>query len=118
MSKFTCTKQSRTNEDQKFNGGGATTFKFAGQTSFSFSGRVGIGTPTVTSNGGKVGTGILWICDPEAGLRAFKAVPVSGVLQQIHTPATGACNKFTRAAFGNGRVYVTDFNGNLYALGT
>ncbi len=56
--------------------------------------------------------------DPNAGIRAWYAVPGSnGILQTINLPQIGGANKFQRPAFGNGRVYTTDSNGILYALG-
>ncbi|PVH80099.1 WSC-domain-containing protein [Cadophora sp. DSE1049] len=62
--------------------------------------------------------GILWISDPSLGLQAFNAVPVNGVLQPIPLPATGGLNKFQRPAFGDGRLYTTDNNGNVMCLGS
>ncbi|KAH7336040.1 hypothetical protein BKA65DRAFT_431390, partial [Rhexocercosporidium sp. MPI-PUGE-AT-0058] len=62
--------------------------------------------------------GILWISDPSLGLQAFNAVPVNGVLQPIPLPATGGLNKFQRPAFGDGRLYTTDSNGNIMCLGS
>ncbi|KAF7884514.1 uncharacterized protein EAF02_004850 [Botrytis sinoallii] len=80
-------------------------------------GRVGVGIPTVTSFNNQIGTAILWMTDPDAGLRAWYAVPQNGVLQKIKLPQIGGANKFQRPAFGNGRVYTTDSNGVLYCLG-
>jgi hypothetical protein len=34
-----------------------------------------VGVPTITTNGGAPGTGILWIPDVDSGLRAYMAVP-------------------------------------------
>ena len=50
-------------------------------------------------------------------LSQWYAVPQNNVLQTIPLPQVGGANKFQRPAFGDGRVYVTDSNGNLYCLG-
>ncbi|CAG8961012.1 hypothetical protein HYFRA_00002552 [Hymenoscyphus fraxineus] len=97
---------------------GAPLFTLVGQTAVAGAGRVGIGTPTITTNNNKPGTGILWITDPNAGVRAFHAVPVNGVLTQIPITPTGGLNKFLRPAFGDGRLYVSDSNGNVICLGS
>jgi iron transport multicopper oxidase len=76
------------------------------------------GIPTATSYKGQAGTGILWVTDPNAGLQAFNAVPVNGVLTQLSLPPTGGLNKFQRPAFGDGRLYVSDANGNVICLGS
>ena len=81
-------------------------------------GRVGVGIPTVTSLNGQEGTAILWMTDPDAGIRAWYAVPQNGVLQTIPLPQIGGANKFQRPAFGDGRVYTTDSTGVLYCLGS
>ncbi|KAI9776670.1 MAG: hypothetical protein M1835_005454, partial [Candelina submexicana] len=81
--------------------------------------RVGVGIPTVTSYQGKEGTGILWMTDPEAGLRAWHAVPgPDGLLKTINLPPVTGANKFQRPAFGDTRLYVTDANGVLTCLGS
>ena len=59
------------------------------------------------------------MCDPDAGLRAWYAVPGSnGVLKRINLPQVNGINKFQRPAFGDTRLYVTDANGVLYCLGS
>jgi hypothetical protein len=78
----------------------------------------GVGTPTVTSNQGKPGSGIVWITDVEKGLRAYKAVPVNGSLVEIPLPKLDGTMKNSRPVFGDGRVYMIDGKGNLVALGT
>ena len=99
-------------------GNGAPLFTLVGQTAANSAGRVGIGIPTVTTYKGQAGTGILWVTDPNAGLQAFNAVPVNGVLTPITLPATGGLNKFQRPAFGDGRLYVSDSSGNVICLGS
>ncbi|KAK4969922.1 hypothetical protein LTR66_011603 [Elasticomyces elasticus] len=57
--------------------------------------------------------------DPDAGIRAWYAVPGSdGFLKTIRMPQIGGANKFQRPVFGDTRLYVTDSNGNLYCLGS
>ncbi|KAG4437998.1 hypothetical protein IFR05_006499 [Cadophora sp. M221] len=97
---------------------GVPSFTLVGQTNGPAAGRVGVGIPTTTTYKGQIGTGILWISDPSLGLQAFNAVPVNGVLQPIPLPATGGLNKFQRPAFGDGRLYTTDSNGNIMCLGS
>ena len=100
-----------------FTSSGAPQFSVAGQTNEISTGRVGVGIPTITTLNNQPGTAILWMTDPNAGLRAWYAVPQNGVLVNIPIPQVGGANKFQRPAFGDGRVYVTDTNGILYALG-
>ncbi|KAI4247917.1 MAG: hypothetical protein LQ352_006058 [Teloschistes flavicans] len=90
-----------------------------GQSADSSAGRVGVGVPTVTTYKGQAGTGIVWVTDVEAGLKAYKAVPdSSGNLVRITIPPTGGLNKFQRPAFGDGRLYVTDSNARLICMGS
>ncbi|KAL8772354.1 MAG: hypothetical protein Q9194_004646 [Teloschistes cf. exilis] len=90
-----------------------------GQSVDSSAGRVGVGVPTVTTYKGQAGTGIVWVTDVEAGLKAYKAVPdSSGNLVRITIPPTGGLNKFQRPAFGDGRLYVTDSNARLICMGS
>jgi len=86
---------------------GKPVFTLAGKSALTFDGQ---SVPTVTSNNGQPGTGIVWVADGTYGLRAYNAVPTNGVLNPINFPTaanTGGINKYQRAAFGNGRVYVT-----------
>ncbi|KAJ9667507.1 hypothetical protein H2201_002376 [Coniosporium apollinis] len=102
-----------------FDGAGIPVFSEVGRSIESSAGRVGIGVPTVTSFQGKAGTGILWLTDPDAGLRAWYAVPgPDGKLKSIKMPQVSGINKFQRPAFGDTRLYVTDSNGNLYCIGS
>ncbi|TEY50792.1 hypothetical protein BOTCAL_0272g00040 [Botryotinia calthae] len=100
-----------------FTSSGLPQFSKVGQTNEVSAGRVGVGIPTITSFNNQIGTAILWMTDPDAGIRAWYAVPQNGVLQEIKLPQIGGANKFQRPAFGNGRVYTTDSNGVLYCLG-
>ena len=102
-----------------FSSGGVPIFSQVGQTTESSAGRVGNGIPTITTNQGKAGTGILWLTDPDAGLRAWYAVPGSdGLLKRINLPQVNGLNKFQRPAFGDSRLYVSDPNGVVYCLGS
>jgi iron transport multicopper oxidase len=100
-------------------GSGKPVFTLVGQTKTSGAGRVGIGLPTITTYKGQAGTGILWVTDPNNGLQAFNAVPDnSGTLTPITIPPSCGLNKFQRPAFGDGKVYVSDTNSNVYCYGT
>ncbi|KAL8688550.1 MAG: hypothetical protein Q9218_005568, partial [Villophora microphyllina] len=102
-----------------FSGAGVPVFSQVGHTPEASAGRVGVGIPVVTTNQGKAGTAILWMCDPDAGLRAWYAVPGSdGLLKRINIPQVNGLNKFQRPAFGDSRLYVTDAQGTLYCLGS
>ncbi|KAL8830675.1 MAG: hypothetical protein Q9170_005627, partial [Blastenia crenularia] len=102
-----------------FSGSGVPVFTQVGHTPETSAGRVGVGIPVITTNQGKEGTAILWMCDPDAGLRAWYAVPGSdGLLKRINIPQVNGLNKFQRPAFGDSRLYVTDAQGTLYCLGS
>ncbi|KAL8705372.1 MAG: hypothetical protein Q9201_001491 [Fulgogasparrea decipioides] len=101
--------------DQK----GSPLFSKVGESPDASAGRVGVGVPTVTTYKGQAGTGIVWVTDVQAGLKAYKAVPDgSGNLVKINLPPTGGLNKFQRPAFGDGRLYVTDNNAKLTCMGS
>ncbi|KAI9836466.1 MAG: hypothetical protein M1819_001498 [Sarea resinae] len=102
-----------------FDGSGGPVFSQVGQSHEDSAGRVGVGIPTITTYQGKEGTAILWMTDPDAGLRAWYAVPgADGYLKTITLPQVNGLNKFQRPAFGDTRLYVTDANGVLYCLGS
>ncbi|KAL9029704.1 MAG: hypothetical protein Q9196_002082, partial [Gyalolechia fulgens] len=102
-----------------FSGSGVPVFSQVGRTPEASAGRVGVGIPVITTNQGKEGTAILWMCDPDAGLRAWYAVPgADGLLKRINLPQVNGLNKFQRPAFGDSRLYVTDAAGTLYCLGS
>ncbi|KUJ08258.1 uncharacterized protein LY89DRAFT_677138 [Mollisia scopiformis] len=93
---------------------GRPNFAFAGQTAAVYNGQ---SVPTVTSNRAK--SVQVWLADGTAGLVAFKAVPVGGVLVQIKLPvgaSTGGALKYQRAVFGAGRAYMAGA-GKIIALG-
>ena len=101
------------------NQNGAPLFSKVGQSPDSSAGRVGAGVPTVTSYKGQPGSGIVWVTDVDAGLKAYKAVPdANGNLVKIKIPPTGGLNKFLRPAFGDGRLYVTDNNARVICMGS
>jgi hypothetical protein len=97
---------------------GLPAFTNAGQTNEKSKCAIGTGLPTITTFKGQAGTAILWLTDPDAGLRAWYAVPKrNGTMQTINLPQIPGMNKWARPAFGDGRVYVTDAGGTLYCLG-
>jgi len=84
---------------------GNPSFALAGKSARTFA---GLSVPTVTSNNGAPGTGIVWIADTNYGLQAYNAVPVNGVMVPIALPstaATGGLTHYQRAVFGAGRIY-------------
>ncbi|KAL8931128.1 MAG: hypothetical protein Q9208_000232 [Pyrenodesmia sp. 3 TL-2023] len=102
-----------------FSGSGVPVFSQVGRTPENSAGRVGGGVPVITTNQGKEGTAILWMTDPDAGLRAWHAVPgADGLLKSINIPQVNGLNKFLRPAFGDSRLYVTDAQSNIYCLGS
>jgi len=101
-----------------FDSSGNPSFNLVGQSNEVSAGRVGVGIPTVTSYKEKAGTGIVWMTDPNAGIRAWSAVPNNGILQPLTMPQIGGAVKFQRPSFGNTRLYTTDSNGVLYCLGS
>jgi hypothetical protein len=96
-----------------FTSSGVPAFTQVSQTPDTSAGRVGTGPATVTTYKGESGTGILWIVDPDAGLRAYNAVPVDGVMTKINLPASPSVSKFQRPAFGNGRYYISTSDGQI-----
>ena len=102
-----------------FDGSGVPQFAQVATTKEVSAGRVGVGVPTVTSLDGQPGTAILWMTDPDAGIRAWYAVPKSdGTMKSIAMPQIQGVNKFQRPSFGDTRLYTTDATGNLYCLGS
>ncbi|OBT48309.1 hypothetical protein VE00_01254 [Pseudogymnoascus sp. WSF 3629] len=97
---------------------GNPSFTQVAQTNGSSAGRVGVGASTITTLGGQPGTGILWVTDVDAGVRAYQAVPVNGQMIKINLPTAPFVNKFQRPAFGNGRYYVSTSVGNILGFGS
>ncbi|MDB4982750.1 MAG: bamB 2 [Myxococcales bacterium] len=69
------------------------------------------GAPIVTSAGTTPGSAVMWISQTGGGgqtgtLRAYKAVPGNGTLQQLFADAYGKQVKFTNPGVGAGRVYM------------
>ncbi|CAA7266431.1 unnamed protein product [Cyclocybe aegerita] len=95
---------------------GTPKFVFAGQSGVSSSEQRGTGIATVTSYKDEPGTGIVWVTDPVLGLRAWHAIPgEDGVLKQIELPPMNGANRYSRATFGDGKVYVVDAAGSHYS---
>lgn len=94
-------------------------FTEAGRTAESAAGRQGVGHSSITTMNGEPGTGILWIVDVEGvTLRAYGTVPVDGVLPTYRLLNSDSQSKFSRPAFGNGKVYVTSSTGYISAFGS
>ncbi|KAF2847767.1 hypothetical protein T440DRAFT_455862 [Plenodomus tracheiphilus IPT5] len=76
-----------------------------------------VGVPTVTSDGEREGSGIVWVTDVDKGLLAYKAVPENGTLVPLPLPKVEGAVKYSRPVFGDGRLYMFDGQGRLLALG-
>jgi hypothetical protein len=96
-----------------FTDSGLPAFTLVAQTPDTSAARVGTGPATVTTNNGEEGSAILWVVDPDAGLRAYNAVPVDGNMTKINLPASPAVSKYQRPAFGNGRYYISTSDGQI-----
>lgn len=79
---------------------------------------LGVSHGTVTSLNGEAGTGLLWTCDVQGNnLRIYNAVPSGGLLTEIKSFSVPGTTKFTRAVFGDGRVYMGTTLGYVYGFG-
>ncbi|KAH7330380.1 hypothetical protein BKA65DRAFT_565638 [Rhexocercosporidium sp. MPI-PUGE-AT-0058] len=97
---------------------GVPAFTLVAQSADISAGRVGTGSATITTYKGQPGTAILWVVDPDAGLRAYNAVPSNGQLTKLTLPPTPSVSKFQRPAFGDGRYYMSTSNGKILAYGS
>ncbi|KAK2042793.1 WSC domain-containing protein [Colletotrichum somersetense] len=100
-----------------FDSKGVPQFSLAGKSAWISAGRVGVGQITVTSDNGKVGTGIVWVTDVNTGLMAFRAVPQDGVMVPLTLPSSQGTNKYQRPVFGDGRVFFHSNNNKLVCFG-
>ncbi|CBX93242.1 hypothetical protein LEMA_P041430.1 [Plenodomus lingam JN3] len=96
---------------------GSELFTLAGVAPFNNPHYNFVGVPTVTSDEGKEGTGIVWVTDVDKGLLAYKAVPENGSLIPLPLPKVEGAVKYSRPVFGDGRVYMFDGVGRLVAMG-
>ena len=79
---------------------------------------LGVGHGTVTSLNGEEGTGLLWTTDVQGdNLRIYNAVPENGLLTEIRSFSVPGTTKFTRAVFGDGRMYMGTTQGYVYGFG-
>ncbi|EFX02197.1 legume lectin domain containing protein [Grosmannia clavigera kw1407] len=79
---------------------------------------LGVSHGTVTSLDGQEGTGLLWTCDVQGNnLRIYNAVPDGDLLTEIKSFSVPGTTKFTRAVFGDGRVYMGTTQGYVYGFG-
>ncbi|KAJ6789799.1 hypothetical protein PWT90_02350 [Aphanocladium album] len=80
---------------------------------------LGVSHGTTTSLNGQPGTGLLWVTDVQGlGLRIYNAVPKDGTMTLINSFNIPGVNKFTRAVFGDGLVYIGSNQGYVYAYGS
>ncbi|TVY80927.1 WSC domain-containing protein [Lachnellula suecica] len=80
---------------------------------------LGVGHGTVTSLNGQPGTGLVWTSDVQgSNLRIYKAIPENGLMTLINAFNVPNPLKFTRPVFGDGRVYLGNMAGALYAFGS
>ncbi|EAU84617.2 hypothetical protein CC1G_00136 [Coprinopsis cinerea okayama7 len=100
----------------KFNRKGPEYFTLVATSEEPASTAVGSGSPVVTTNRGRPGTGILWVADINQGLTAYHAVPQNGTLVRIPIPAVGR-PKFQRPVFYDSRVYLVTTDGYVVAYG-
>lgn len=79
---------------------------------------LGVSHGTVTSLNGEEGTGLLWTTDVQGNnLRIYNAIPENGYLTEIRNFSVPGTTKFTRAVFGDGRVYMGTMQGYVYGFG-
>ncbi|KAH6691360.1 WSC domain-containing protein [Plectosphaerella plurivora] len=99
---------------------GVPSFSMVGQTLENNGGSVGVSHGTVTSLNGEPGTGLLWTTDinhPPGQLRIYDPVPRDGVLEMLRMWEIPGINKFGRAVFGDGILYMGSNNGFIHAYG-
>ncbi|MGO8870074.1 MAG: choice-of-anchor D domain-containing protein [Acidimicrobiales bacterium] len=81
------------------------------------------GSPVVTSNGTAAGSAVVWGVATQGStgtggrLVAYGAIPSGGVLPLLWSAPIGRASKFTVPTAWNGRVYVGNRDGRLFAFG-
>jgi hypothetical protein len=81
------------------------------------------GSPVVTSDGSTAGSGLVWVVYSSGStgsggqLRAYDAVPTSGVLKLRWSAAIGNASKFEMPTSSGGRIFVGSRDGVLFAFG-
>lgn len=79
---------------------------------------LGVSHGTVTSLNGQPGTGLVWKTDVQGtNLRIYDAIPQNGLLNEIRSFSVPGTTKFTRAVFGDGRLYMGTTLGYVYGFG-
>lgn len=79
---------------------------------------LGVSHGTVTSLNGQEGTGLVWTTDVQGdSLRIYNAIPEAGQMVLIKSFKINGVVKFTRAVFGDGRVYMGSNQGYVYGWG-
>ena len=101
---------------------GVPVFGVAGSTSDSFG--YTSGSPIITSDGTKSGTGLVWVTTTSGGygagaLRAYDALPdASGALTLRYEDSYGRSSKFAMPGVGAGRIYVGTSDGFVVGYGS
>lgn len=97
-----------------FDGSGRPLFTFAGQSAETSAGRVGVGVPTVTTDQGRPGSGILWmtvsvvplmaslLADKVTRILTLDCVPGMLSLGQMASSSPSRCRRSTGSTSSNG----------------
>jgi iron transport multicopper oxidase len=96
-----------------FDGSGAPVFAQAGKSTTVAAGRVGVGQPTITTNGGQQGTGIVSLVSIFSALSSMSAEyvissygsPIPTMASELITPFQTAAESFNRSLSHQQAVY-------------
>ncbi len=102
-------------------GSGKPTFTFSGKSSGTFG--TGSGSPLVSSNGSTAASALVWVEYAVGGscgadLRAYDAVPASGVMNELWHGSIGKMANFASPGIAGGRVYVGTADGRVLGFGS
>lgn len=103
---------------------GVPRLTLAGQTAVPGTFGFSSGSPAVTSTGKSPGSGLVWTvytasADGTFGtLNAYDAIPVGGVLKMVRSWPIGTVSTFGKVTTNDGRVYVANRLGQVFAFGT
>jgi hypothetical protein len=99
---------------------GVPAFTLVAQSLESSANTRGVSHGTVTTMNGQVGSGLYWVTDLQGAtytLRIYNALPQNGVLVMVNSFQPSGITKFTRAVFGDGRLYLGSTEGHVYGFG-